>query len=56
MGGERGGPGNPEGVPQVTFRARLTLAYLVLLTTALSGFGLWVYAYEIGRASCRERV
>jgi signal transduction histidine kinase len=29
----------------VTFRARLTLAYLVLLTTALSGFGLWVYAY-----------
>jgi two-component system OmpR family sensor kinase len=32
-------------VPQVTFRARLTLAYLVLLTTALSGFGIWVYAY-----------
>jgi signal transduction histidine kinase len=32
-------------VAQVTFRARLTLAYLVLLTTALSGFGLWVYAY-----------
>jgi signal transduction histidine kinase len=29
----------------VTFRARLTLTYLVLLTTALSGFGLWVYAY-----------
>ena len=29
----------------MTFRARLTLAYLVLLTTALSGFGLWVYAY-----------
>jgi len=29
----------------VTFRTRLTLAYLVLLTTALSGFGLWVYAY-----------
>jgi signal transduction histidine kinase len=29
----------------VSFRARLTLAYLVLLTTALSGFGLWVYAY-----------
>jgi two-component system OmpR family sensor kinase len=29
----------------VTFRARLTLAYLVLLTTALSAFGLWVYAY-----------
>jgi signal transduction histidine kinase len=29
----------------VTFRARLTLAYLVLLTLALSGFGLWVYAY-----------
>jgi signal transduction histidine kinase len=32
-------------VAQLTFRARLTLAYLVLLTTALSGFGLWVYAY-----------
>jgi signal transduction histidine kinase len=32
-------------VAQVSFRARLTLAYLVLLTTALSGFGLWVYAY-----------
>jgi signal transduction histidine kinase len=29
----------------VTFRTRLILAYLVLLTTALSGFGLWVYAY-----------
>jgi signal transduction histidine kinase len=29
----------------VTFRTRLTLAYLLLLTTALSGFGLWVYAY-----------
>jgi signal transduction histidine kinase len=29
----------------VSFRARLTLAYLVLLTLALSGFGLWVYAY-----------
>ena len=29
----------------MTFRARLTLAYLVLLTAALSGFGLWVYAY-----------
>jgi signal transduction histidine kinase len=29
----------------VRFRARLTLAYLVLLTTALTGFGLWVYAY-----------
>jgi signal transduction histidine kinase len=29
----------------MTFRARLTLAYLVLLTTALSGFGFWVYAY-----------
>jgi two-component system, OmpR family, sensor kinase len=29
----------------VTFRARLTLTYLVLLTTALSGFGIWVYAY-----------
>jgi signal transduction histidine kinase len=29
----------------VTFRARLTLAYLVLLTLALSGFGIWVYAY-----------
>ena len=29
----------------MTFRARLTLTYLVLLTTALSGFGLWVYAY-----------
>ena len=29
----------------MTFRARLTLAYLVLLTLALSGFGLWVYAY-----------
>jgi two-component system, OmpR family, sensor kinase len=29
----------------VTFRTRLTLAYLVLLTTALSGFGVWVYAY-----------
>jgi two-component system OmpR family sensor kinase len=29
----------------VSFRARLTLAYLVLLTTALSAFGLWVYAY-----------
>ena len=26
-------------------RARLTLAYLVLLTLALSGFGIWVYAY-----------
>ena len=37
--------GNPKGVAQLTFRARLTLAYLVLLTTALSGFGLWVYAY-----------
>jgi signal transduction histidine kinase len=32
-------------VGQLTFRARLTLTYLVLLTTALSGFGLWVYAY-----------
>jgi uncharacterized iron-regulated membrane protein len=30
---------------QVSFRARLTLAYLVLLTLALAGFGLWVYAY-----------
>jgi signal transduction histidine kinase len=29
----------------MTFRARLTLAYLVLLTTALSAFGFWVYAY-----------
>jgi signal transduction histidine kinase len=29
----------------MTFRARLTLTYLVLLTTALSGFGIWVYAY-----------
>jgi signal transduction histidine kinase len=29
----------------MTFRARLTLTYLILLTTALSGFGLWVYAY-----------
>ena len=29
----------------MTFRARLTLAYLVLLTTALTGFGFWVYAY-----------
>jgi signal transduction histidine kinase len=29
----------------VTFRARLTVTYLVLLTLALSGFGLWVYAY-----------
>ena len=29
----------------MTFRARLTLAYLVLLTLALSGFGIWVYAY-----------
>ena len=29
----------------MTFRAKLTLAYLVLLTTALSGFGIWVYAY-----------
>ena len=29
----------------MSFRARLTLAYLVLLTLALSGFGLWVYAY-----------
>ena len=29
----------------MTFRARLTLAYLVLLTTALTGFGIWVYAY-----------
>ena len=29
----------------MSFRARLTLTYLVLLTTALSGFGLWVYAY-----------
>jgi signal transduction histidine kinase len=32
-------------VAQLTFRARLTLAYLVLLTLALSGFGIWVYAY-----------
>jgi signal transduction histidine kinase len=37
--------GTPKGVPQLTFRARLTLTYLILLTTALSGFGLWVYAY-----------
>ena len=29
----------------MSFRARLTLAYLVLLTLALSGFGIWVYAY-----------
>jgi signal transduction histidine kinase len=29
----------------VTFRTRLTVAYLALLTLALSGFGLWVYAY-----------
>ena len=29
----------------MSFRARLTLAYLVLLTLALSGFGVWVYAY-----------
>jgi signal transduction histidine kinase len=29
----------------MTFRARLTLAYLLLLTLALSAFGLWVYAY-----------
>ena len=29
----------------ISFRARLTLAYLVLLTLALSGFGVWVYAY-----------
>ena len=29
----------------MTFRIRLTLAYLVLLTLALSGFGIWVYAY-----------
>ncbi|HEU4901014.1 MAG TPA: HAMP domain-containing sensor histidine kinase [Actinomycetota bacterium] len=29
----------------MTFRTRLTLAYLVLLTLALSGFGIWVYAY-----------
>jgi hypothetical protein len=32
-------------VSQVSFRARLTLAYLVLLTLALSAFGLGVYAY-----------
>jgi signal transduction histidine kinase len=32
-------------VAGVSFRARLTLAYLVLLTLALSGFGIWVYAY-----------
>jgi two-component system OmpR family sensor kinase len=30
---------------RVSFRARLTLAYLVLLTLALSAFGLGVYAY-----------
>jgi signal transduction histidine kinase len=42
---DRRGLGNPKGVPQLTFRARLTLAYLVLLTLALTGFGLWVYAY-----------
>jgi signal transduction histidine kinase len=30
---------------RVSFRARLTLAYLILLTLALSGFGVWVYAY-----------
>ena len=29
----------------MTFRAKLTLTYLVQLTTALSGFGIWVYAY-----------
>jgi hypothetical protein len=29
----------------MTFRTRLTLAYLALLTLALSGFGVWVYAY-----------
>jgi signal transduction histidine kinase len=29
----------------MTFRARLTLAYLLLLTLALSAFGVWVYAY-----------
>ncbi|HET9292528.1 MAG TPA: hypothetical protein VFQ49_15760, partial [Actinomycetes bacterium] len=29
----------------MTFRTRLTLAYLVLLTLALSGFGIWVYTY-----------
>jgi signal transduction histidine kinase len=29
----------------MSFRTRLTLAYLVLLTLALSGFGVWVYAY-----------
>jgi signal transduction histidine kinase len=29
----------------MTFRAKLTLTYLVLLTTALSGFGIWVYTY-----------
>jgi hypothetical protein len=29
----------------MTFRVRLTLAYLALLTLALSGFGIWVYAY-----------
>jgi hypothetical protein len=29
----------------VTFRARLIVAYLALLTLALSGFGLGVYAY-----------
>jgi len=29
----------------ISFRARLTLAYLLLLTLALSAFGLGVYAY-----------
>ena len=29
----------------MSFRARLTLAYLVLLTLSLAGFGIWVYAY-----------
>jgi hypothetical protein len=29
----------------MTFRVRLTLAYLVLLSLALSGFAIWVYAY-----------
>src|SRR6266571_2283978 len=43
--GPRGGTVTGGGTTLMSFRARLTLAYLALLTLTLSAFGFGVYAY-----------
>src|SRR6266545_3606404 len=47
-GGRPRGDASKEGAP-MSFRARLTLAYLALLTLALSAFGFGVYTYVDAR-------